>query len=355
MTLNIEVRPRGDVTQEHWDAFVEASDEAWFWHRWDFIDAFSERPGTQDVSFALADGRGELLAILPAHRIVRVVANVPFVRLMSYGWAACAAKLPASEREKVLSALHDHLLQLIAAKNTIVAEAQIASLTPSLNGTAAPRVNPLILAGFENSQTETWIVDLACAPEDIRRRYSDTTRYEIRRASRSEFRLREAAGPKDIDIYYRVHLETCARTGAQPNPHRYFQAIFEKCQPRGLARILFLERQGEVVAAQNTALYKGGALYWTGASISDKGGGDNRLLMDAQIMAARQDGCTRYETGQAFVNPATAKEGGLSHFKRSFGAELYPFYRGMRYSPRLSLRFLWRFREMLQKVRKPGL
>ena len=95
-----------------------------------------------------------------------------------------------------------------------------------------------------------------------------------------------------------------------------------------------------------------GAIYWTGASISEKEGGENRLLFDAQIMAAREDGCLRYETGQAFVNSADSKEAGLSRFKRSFGAELFPFYRGVTISHRFALQAIWRLREMIQAMRR---
>ena len=116
--------------------------------------------------------------------------------------------------------------------------------------------------------------------------------------------------------------------------------------------LVFGERGGEVVAAQNTGLYKRGAIYWTGASISEKEGGENRLLFDAQIMAAREDGCLRYETGQAFVNSADSKEAGLSRFKRSFGAELFPFYRGVTISHRFALQAIWRLREMIQAMRR---
>ena len=354
MSPPIQIRPRFEIGREQWDALVDASDEAWLWHRSDLIEALALWPGCQDASFALLDGRGTLLAVMPLHRtMVRVAHVVPFVRLSSLGGPACVVKLPAHDRAKVLSALRDHLLQLIADSNALAVEVQIAPLTPCLKGPVAPKVNPLLFAGFENTQTETWMLDLTRMPDEIRRRYADLTRHKLRKASRTQFRLREAAGPKDIDTYYRLHLETCARTGARPHPECYFQAIFERFAPNGLARILFLERRGEVVAAQNTALYKGGALYWTGASLSARDGGDNRLLLDAQIMAARDSGCTHYETGQAFVTPRTAKERGLSDFKRSFGAELHPFYRGLLQSSRLSFRILWGLRGMVRSVRTP--
>jgi len=291
---------------------------------------------------------------MPLHRVTaRVAAVLPLVRLNSLGGPACAPSLPPKVRTAVLSHLCEYLLQIASVSAAIVVEAQIAPLTPCLYKPNAPKVNPLVPAGFENTQGETWMVDLTGSPEDIRSRYSDSTRYELRKSNRSTFYVREATGLKDFDTYYRLHLETCARTGAVPHADAYFRAIFERFVPFGLARILFLERDSEVVAAHNTALYKGGALYWTGASLSDKEGGDNRVLMDAQIIVARENGCARYETGEAFVNPRTSKERGLSHFKRSFGAELHPFYRGLLRPERLSSRILLGLREMLPKVRGP--
>jgi hypothetical protein len=86
--------------------------------------------------------------------------------------------------------------------------------------------------------------------------------------------------------------------------------------------VLFLERDGKLLAAQNTGRWKGGANYWSGASRNDRGGGDNRLLFDAQITDCRANGYTLYDTGQAYPFTMNEKEKGLSDFKASFGAEL---------------------------------
>jgi hypothetical protein len=348
MPAAFEIRSRLDVGREQWDQFVDESDEAWLWHRWDMVEALALWPGYKDASFALTDGQGRLLALMPLHCVTTRLAGVmPLVRLMSLGGPACA---PAPARKKVLLELHDRILQLMADNNAVASEVRVAALTPWLQASGAPKVNPLIVAGFENTQTETWTVDLNDTPEQIRRRYSELTRRELRKVSQSELRLREAAGTKDLEIYYRLHLETYARTGARPHPVAYFQAIFEKFQPRGLARILFAERKGAVVAAQNTGRYKAGAIYWTGASVSNKEGGENRMLFDAQIIAARAEGFRCYETGQAFINSSNAKDRGLSRFKQSFGADLQPYYRGVLYSQRLSVRFMRGLRSMAQTV-----
>ena len=348
----LQIRPRVEISKDKWDAFVDSSDEAWLWHRYDLIEALSTWPTYLDISFAIVDEHDTLLAVVPLHRQARTYLKLfPVVRLTSLGGPACATQLCLSTRAQVLLTVYENLKFLVSNTGALGLEIKLAPLAPWLHSSSAPKVNPLVIAGMENRQTETWIVDLASTPEDIRKRYSELTRRELRKAKGLEFRLREASGTKDIDVYYKLHLETYKRTGATPHPIDYFRMIFEKFQSRGLARILFAERRGEVVAAQNTGQYKTGAIYWTGASISEKEGGENRLLFDAQIMASRAAGCRYYETGQAFVNFGDAKDAGLSRFKRSFGAELYPFYRGFLPSPRLALQGAWRLNDLIWMMR----
>jgi hypothetical protein len=108
----------------------------------------------------------------------------------------------------------------------------------------------------------------------------------------------------------------------------------------GLAHVLFLERAGKVVGAQNTGIWKGGAIYWSGASLDERSGGDNRLLFDAQFMTCRRQGCRYYEAGQAYPAATDPKEKGLSDFKSSFGSRLAAFPAGKRLAPGRGRRLL---------------
>ena len=87
-------------------------------------------------------------------------------------------------------------------------------------------------------------------------------------------------------------------------------------------------REGEAVAAHNTGRYKGAAVYWTGASRSEKTVGEGRILMHNQIRQAQEAGLEWFETGEAFPNLRNGKLKGLNDFKRSFGGSLYPVYKG---------------------------
>jgi len=350
MTAPFDIRPRAGIDRDQWDAFAEASDEAWLWHRADLIDAMTTWPANRlDLSFGIVDQRGALCAIVPLylafHRAARVI---PHRYIHGLGGPACAKGLATGLRQKLLDRVHEQIVSLMASHDAERAELRISALTPAMRGPKAPRVNPLVLAGFENTQGETWTIDLGPSAEAIRARYFDGTRYELRRAAKTPYSLREASGNRDLEIYYGLHLQTYARTGAVPHPINYFRIIFERFIPRGLCRILFFERGGEAVAAQNTAIYKGGAYYWTGASATGKSGGENRVLADDQIMHARARGCTIYETGEAFVNSGDAKRHGLSNYKRSFGAELTPYYGGRLLAPQWKFRLLRAARGLLR-------
>jgi hypothetical protein len=346
----LRVRTRAEVPQTEWDAFADASSEAWLWHRSDLIAAQTFWPGRSDASFAVCDGADRVLAVMPLHRTrARIARSVDIVRFNSLGGHACADMLQPDCRSDVLSAMEAELNLLMRREGAFSCELQIAPLTPCLRDPGRGAGNPALALGFADCSTHTWMVDLSRPADEIRRNYSALTRRELRRSQSRSITIREAHGSRDLETYYRLHLETYGRTGARPFPIAYFQAIFETCVPARLARILFAERAGTVVAAQNTAVYKKGAVYWTGASATDKAAGENRMLFDAQIMAARSAGCVRYETGEAFPETASEKERGLSQFKRSFGASLEAYYRGMRPASNPLFRALWELRKLLPR------
>ena len=68
---------------------------------------------------------------------------------------------------------------------------------------------------------------------------------------------------------------------------------------------------------------------WTAAgNIEAARVGANNLLHWRAIQWARANGGLWYESGEAFPGTREGKLKGLNDFKRSFGGELYPIYRG---------------------------
>jgi Acetyltransferase (GNAT) domain len=333
MTSAIQFRSRAEIDRNEWNAFVDGNDEAWLWHRSEFIDARSLWSATSDVSFGVLDARNVLLAVVPLYimlgfRYAPTHSETPKWLLCNGGPAVTGAQRP-NLRRKVMATLAAHLPELIEKHNARYLEAWIPAQTPFLHGPAAPRANPLYHLGFENTSGATWMIDLAPMVEEIRRRYSETTRRFLKKAGRGPFTLREAAGSRDLKTYYDLHLETIRRLGSEPEPFEFFQTIFERMLPQKFARIVFFEQGGRVTAANNTAIYKHGAYYWTGASLTEKHDYEGRVLFDDQIVHARKSGCMQFEAGQAYVSGEYAPLiRGTSDFKRSFGSELVTWHRG---------------------------
>ncbi len=321
-----------------WDAFVEKSDEAWLLHLYDFQPTFATW-GRRPLTFAIRDEH-EILALVPLFLIedqgTKLSRVLRIARLDVYGGIALKNGLGEKHRRKVLTFAYEEIHRLARQYEAMDLTAVVMPCTPAYRGDRAPRVNPLIDYGCENTLTQAMFVDLRRPLDQIRKDYSRATHFKLKHQDVESLVLREAQGLTDVDTYYALHQETYHRTGVKPHPRAYFEHIFRDFLPAGLSHILFLERDGKPVAAMNIATYKGAAMYWTGASQDQKEAGDNHMLMDAQIAYAHGQHYEWFEVGEVFPNTTDAKLKGLTDFKRSFGGEMFPLYRGrILYRPKL--------------------
>jgi hypothetical protein len=310
---------------------VATSDDAWLWHCYDLQDALCTWPGRRDVSFAVRDPseRGEFVAVVPAHVTTRRVAGlVPWSSVESFGGPAYRPGLADRHKHAVVKAVAACLTDLAKQQRAGEIEVAISALTPAVRGEHVPRVNPLLELGCLNTSTQTWLLDLRGGEAALWDGMEGRARTVIRKAERAGIAIR-AATATDLDAYYALHQATAARTGIRPHPRAYFAAIWRDFLANDLAHVLLAEHEGSVVAAANFAVFKRGALYWTGAA-SERGLelGANALLQWRAMQWMLGAGVEWFETGEAFPNLADGKLKQLSDFKKSFGGTLYPYYRG---------------------------
>jgi len=335
-----ESRPRvfkrPEIGRTAWDALADASDQAWLWHRYDLQEALATWPGWHDVSFGV-DYRGELAALVPLHLVeTRLAGLLPWRLLSSKGGPALADRLPGRGQAAVRSMIREHLIRLAGRFGARQIDLALCPVAPAFRGAACPRVNPLLDLGVRNTLTQTYLIDLSRPQEELWQRLAPHCRTHVRRAEREGFLVREAQGPEDLEKIYRLHLMTYHKNGIPPHPQAYFRFIWERFAALGLARIFVAEREGRLVAANNQACYKKALSGWTAASRADlPTGGVNNLLHWAAIKQARQEGCLWYESGEGWPNAGRGKAKGLTGFKKSFGGELYPAYRGRIYPGRI--------------------
>lgn len=351
--MSLRIASLEEIGAENWDAFAAETPEAWLWHRSAICHGLSCWPGYLDISYGVLDERGRIVALMPLH-CIESRGLMKSRQLHSLGGPALAQGIVGKARVALIEFIVESLDAALSRYDAMWAYARTATLTPAYVASPGWAISPLTLFGFEERSDSTWIVNLNRSEDDIRAGYSQLTRRELRKADETVSTIREAQGSKDLETYYALHTETYARTGASPHPFDYFRIIFEKLVPSGLARVLFFERGGKVVAAQNTGLWKAGAVYYSGASLNEKDAGENRALFDRQIMGARGAGCHFYETGQAYLMPANPKERGLSNFKASFGAVLARQPAGLRRGKELIPRLQAALADFRNAVRVPA-
>jgi hypothetical protein len=329
MTIPFRSTMRREMGCKDWDALVDASDEAWLWHRFDLQDALETWPDSTDESFALLDADGQALALIPLRRITKRLAGLlPVYVLESLGGAALRNGLGEKRRHAILTAVHDWLVTRMRKGVCLEARISLPAMAPAWRAENGPRVNPLLEMGCDNTLTQTWVVDLRGGHETVWKQMEGRARTAVRKAEKAGVTVREAS-PNDIHIYYRLHQETYRRTGVRPHSENYFAVLWDCFFSKGLARVWVAELGGEPVAAENFGIYKQAAIYWTGAA-STKGleSEANSLLQWTAMQWMLSNGIEWYETGEAFPQFSDGKYKGISDFKKSFGGSLYPYFKG---------------------------
>jgi hypothetical protein len=327
---------KAELGKAAWEECVGAWDEAGFWHRYDTLESLNTWENLKDMGFAVCDDSagGRIVALVPVHLTegrlgARMVRFVKWNSLDSVGGPACAPGLGEKHRRRVYDFIRENLLSIGKDSSVKDIRFSLPFSTPAWRGERCPRVNPLLELGCQNTQSQTWAIDLRVGASALWSNLEGRARTAIRKAEKAGVSVRSADQPGDLEHYYRLHCATYIRTGAKPRPKAYFEFIWRVLVPQGLSRIFIAEAGGEAIAAENFGVHKGAAFYWTGAS-SQTGldlEGNSLIQWKAMEWMAAQ-GLEWYETGEAFPAEKTGKVKGLNDFKKSFGGVLYPIYKG---------------------------
>jgi CelD/BcsL family acetyltransferase involved in cellulose biosynthesis len=318
---------RKDLGRSAWDDLVDRCSEAWLWHRYDYLSALEVWPGRRDLSFAAVSPEGEALALFPAQLApyLRIARIFRFPVLDSQGGPALANNGGSGAPDDLRRSLVGHGLALARAHRTAEMRLSASRLAPAYAPDIELRYDSLPDLQGAEIEGHTWMVDLTEGREAVWKGMQGRARTAVRKAEKSGVSVRWGESRGDLESYYRLHRETYERTGACPHPKEYFTAIWTNFVERGLARFLFAEADGEIVAAQNFAVYKGAAVYWTGAATSEAlRVGANSLLQWRAIEWMLEADLRLYEVGDAASGPSDTKARRLSDFKRSFGGRLAP-------------------------------
>jgi hypothetical protein len=330
--IDMRIVARQQLGREAWDAAVETSAEAWFWHRYDVCDlTLRDWPGRTDAGFAVLSDRGEVAAIVPAFLIDRRTRFGYHVRyLNSAGGPALSGNMSKSRRQETLAEVAAELTKRGHAGRVVSTTITLSSMAPALRGPEGPRCNPLLYLGCDDISGQTWVTDLRLGADAAWNQFEGRARTSVRKAEAGGVTIRQTTSTDDWRLLYDLHQVTYDRLGVPFYPAALFRAIFERLIPAGLCYVQIAELNGAPIAANSIAYCKQGGYYWHGFA-SDAGLRINalNLLMWSAIKSFAAEGRLQWlDCGDAHMNARDRKMHQLSDFKKSFGGDLYPIFRG---------------------------
>lgn len=279
------IRGYQEIERQRWDEFVSESDEAWFFHRQEWVEwAGEECEENHSVAFTEGDA---LLAILPLYLSTLGMGHFSEVTLHTglHRSAGLAVRngLNGADRKRIEREVFEYI-DTVAARNCVdrvhLSEPVIAPrffVDP-----ASPRFwddtegysdgvyyGDLGLRPFPGGVTaaDDQIFDLSVprSEEDIDRAIPSPVRRAVRKAKRGglELEVRRPSIPLGEE-YWRLAQASAERTGETLAPKERVLAEFEKWKDHYL--FFLARRQGDLIAAVTVLVFKGFCSFRTGIS-----------------------------------------------------------------------------------------
>ncbi|MCX6569099.1 MAG: GNAT family N-acetyltransferase, partial [Candidatus Aminicenantes bacterium] len=303
------VRSLSDESFPQWDAFVEKHPLGLIYHTTAWKRCLEQAfPHMRARFLALVDPRSDdIVAGLPVYEVrSRLLGN----RLVSVPFASICDPLVSSASQ--MQALLAPLLDL--KTNMGARRIEVRALKNS-------RV--LADAGWTGSAGHVHhVLYLDKLPDTVLPSFEKKSiRYEIKKASKSGFRVIVGQTAADLAVFFRIICLDRKRLGLPQIPNRFFSAMWDGLDPR--QRTLYLAvRDGQAAAALLTTQFSGFcSVEYAGDTRIAGGSGINKLLYWQAIQAAKQLGYTAFGFGRTAIGNE-----GLRQFKKRWGTIEEPIF-----------------------------
>lgn len=320
---------RLEITDVDWNKVVFSDFNSHFFQHASLLNALSLWAEYDDFSFGISTKSGDLIAVVPLMRF-----NYPYFKIFhkyaihSFGLLACSSDLTKELSLALYKFALQHIFSLSA--NLRCKYIDFRFFFRQNNSFMFKFLNANVNA-MSKVESETWMINLDCSLEDIWKSIFVKQRNTIKKAQKIGLNVREAE-PKDLTVYYSLHLESCKRNSIKPHPFHYFKAIWEICVEQRNGLILVGEYNGEVISGQTFYFHQNQATYWTGASNSAAlRFGVNSLIQWNAIQFCHNHKFMYFENGLVSDVP-NSKSHSISRFKESFGGTRQPLYSFRMYS-----------------------
>jgi len=188
--------------------------------------------------------------------------------------------------------------------------------------------NNLVQAKYYTQPQCSQILDLTKSLDEIKKNFSDSTRYNVGWVERKGVRVKESQNPSDIDIFVQLLKETAQRQHFRLHAKvDYYKNQYQALKERNLAKLYLAygpESEGQTVLAAAVVINYGKVATYLHSASSNK---NPKLrapyLMQWKIIEdAKNSGFELYDFwGVAKDNNPKDPWFGVTEFKRGFGGE----------------------------------
>jgi len=286
-------------TDRRWDEFVGRAPGAGVFHSSPWLDVIKRTYGYRPEHLAY-EVDGTIEGILPLLLVRSVVTGARLVSLPYSGPAG-----PVGATDDAVNALVTAAVRLRVERGCGHLNLQVRQRLPAPSESRLASTVPIVCSGLPLTG------DPSVAWASLRK----VLRWEIRRARRFGISVSAAEGARDLETFYRLHIETHRRHGLPPQPWRLFELMREILAPLGMLRLLVASFDGRPIhAALCLRHQRVWSLLYTGADDRFRPCHPGQLVHWTAISLASEEGYRHFDFLQSDVN-----DGGLRWYKRSFG------------------------------------
>jgi hypothetical protein len=327
---------------ESWEKFCLESDDAWYWHTVKWSKYCAAYRGsiyeTRDLSFMVMDDSG-IVAVCPLFiekregpdgKIQNEILAAGSVRFMIA--PALRNDLSDDRREKIHRTIFEHIDFLAKSNQVVRATLYITPLAPRLYA-----FNWLTKYGYLDSTITTQIIDLSIPKDRLWSSLRKGHKYDVNRGEKNyqiHFYDKTNADKNIFDQYRLFHHKAAGRI---TRPIETFEMMYEWILS-GHGMLCGASLNDRFAGFSYIMLYKDGAFY---GSASDDPDFEtdipiSHVIQWRVIQWLKEQGYKKYEIGFSTYSAQihdvpSPKEMSISLFKRGFGGNTVPNFRGIKY------------------------
>ncbi len=317
--------------KKEWDKFCLKSNDAWLWHTHDGIISKSLWFNHYNFSFSVIDksNKNNIVAVFPLF-LVKKKKLIDYSSFESLGGPALCNSLNKTKLTKLIAFINNYLTVLMKKKKVYKCELLLSSLSKSIIQNKKLIPNPLGPLISMDKSSFTWIKKIKNQSIGmIFNSFDNKTKSIIKKTQNLSF---HELNHNDLDQifknYYSLHKSMSLRKKINIKNQKYFEYIFFKFSPLN-KRIFYVKDKDSILSISIFGIYKKKAIYWT--NVSDQIGlkqGSNYFCIWKALESLKKMRIEFIEFGEGFYNEQEINKRNLNHFKKSFGGEKYPLFRG---------------------------